>query len=993
MKILLFLIIGALCFSCGKGDKGSNQAVKTPVYRDSPQTSPSLGNVAYKASFKHEHAYLALNKKSPLPSFEDEKYTQALVTRDPSDKVLNYQTYEEGLRTVRIEGLHIVLGGEDSHWSYDLIRKAADVRKLEIFAHTLIIKDAIELAQARVSIRAQKVVFEDNGQIITSPVAKTELPEIQKDGANGLKAGDIHIAAEKIEGADFQPVLIATGGAGQGAGPGVAGARGHNARIVEGRDIHYYVYNKCVDYGRRRGDICEKVKKKGRPAGNGKNAQVGGRPGRGGVGGSIQIISLNDIKVSHSNAGGAHGASDIVRAGGEPGKPVVTCRKEYHKRKGCHRAKKGADARPIVLEGERGEVGEFLFIQGQDFYSEAVAFFYNQYAKDVYLARHQDKAQAAFQELIDYALKIESASPILSAAVVEAKGHLQKINLRLDYFGNTKTWAPKLSFAAAAKLFRKEGASNLKLYFLAKRLNARINELGEERESLKELQDALFENIEDARARITQTVHNSLNLRRGLNNLKVAENEFNFELQKLKEEIKKMAQRNLRVPLWEKAIGAISAASKTIPVGQPSFGAVGAGLDLVAKTLKNKYSANDILRDIPTLSSRFEGFNWKKANAQLNEKLARLDPREFGKFESNEEKLAYLKEIGAFASPMVNAVSEQVKLWKEREVSKSALEQEMQEIRKAHPVYQKVLNKLDKLLVKKQEFIILARGLTQSINADLGGISSNYAAIAYAYGDLVKLGGRFRPEFKKAMTALETRAKNRMEYYAYNLSKAFGYQFLENFPSTLNLSGFYSKAERILARDAGQFETLDHLNTVFLDEVSNLVDWVAKLSTARRELERTLELDPAEVEALNNGEEIFLDLTSLDFFGGNKQNTRLLSVELDESSLYHGHGAGEMRFEHIGSSTVYKDEKVYFFSQEEGSSFKWISSLDSSGLFHSTPSFMNGGGLRSVLDISPGVEVFAMPGARSFIKTGLKAKNANFKNIKVRIKFSFEHKL
>lgn len=988
MKTTIYPIFFLLILACGKNNGGvSNEPAPTKQIQDS-------GRALYRPFFKYEHAYLSLDKRGAKASFEDEKYTAVIVARDEKETKLNYKTFEKGLRSVKIEGLQVVLGGENSHPGYDLIRKATDIKELKISAHTLIIQDEIHVAQAKVVLEAQKLVFEGKGKIVTTPVEKTELPAIKTDGVDGLNAGPIFVSAKEISIHHAFPVLVANGGEGQPAGPGLDGGRGHDAKIVARNNIHFFQKTATISGGRRRGDRYKTETKKGRRAGNGQNAQAGGRPGRGGEGGMISVNGPDANSIMTSNTGGIHGKPDIFRKGGAPGRPATTCARINGKTKDCVTATKGADAAPHVLNGSKGWNGAVIRRPVGSYYSDHVAFHLGQHAKDMYLARHVKEAERAFNYLRDYAAKIGEESPVLSAALEDADTHLQKIGMRLDFFGNSQTWTPKISFPVAEKLFKTEGSRNLKLYFLSAYFKEQAEEASLDYGKLKDLQDELLLNIEAKRENVTKHVNDSVKLAASLEELETARDEFEFELKLLEAKIQRMAKQNLRIPFLEKAAGFISAASKAIPVGQPTFGAAGLGLDFLTETLKEKRNVRAILGHIPSLADSFKGFDWRKANEELNEKLNRLDPREFGKLGSNKEKLEYLEEVGAFASPLAKAVSDQTRQWKEREVSKSALQEEMNKIRSSHKVYQKVMNKLDKLLAKKEEFLILAKALNSSIRSELNDISQNYTALAYIYDDIHQLQGQFKAEFQKAMVRLEARAKDRINYYAYVLSKAFQYQYLTGHISEINLDNFYKRAKGLLVQDGVKLsDMLGLLNELFLDEQSKLVKKTTLFSAARHSLEKTIQLSKAQMEAINRGEDIYLDFTSLEFFGDNKENIRLLGVELAENSLlYQRSRSYEVVFEHVGESIVYKNGSAYFFSHNDSTgAFKWISSVQGGFIHHSGPSVSNGEDLRSSLDLPSDTQVFALPGGRSFIKMSASGKEPKLKEAFVRIEYSFEH--
>lgn len=982
--LLIFALLAAL--GCGKGGGGTAPLSGDGNWVLKPGDSKS-------PRFKYRHTFLSLNKKGQAPAMGDERYSSWTVYRDPGRKKLNHARFGKGVRVVDIQAAKLVLGGEGSHSVYELIRKTNDVANLKIKAHTLVVQDVVHVAQAKVEISANKVIFKGGGKIITSPWSKSELPPAGHDGEAGLKAGDIFVNAAEMEVRASSPVLVARGGKGQAAGPGKHGARGVNAKVVAGGHYYYYYRSKCERYGGLEGGTrCQTDERKGWPSKNGQNAIRGGKPGAGGKGGRVflsssTIVDGGDLETLADVTGGLHGKPDILRRGGAPGRPARTCKNVQGKEKECRVAKKGSDARPFVISGERGPRGSAAKTLDQGADAEAF-FFYHEYAKDLYLAGHRQKARRAFEKIAGETQKNSERSPRAAALAQASRAWLQKLDMRLDYFGHRKGWAPKLSFPAAARLFEREGRRNLKVYFLSRELSGALADLGRKKSAMRELKDELYWEIENARQNVTAAVRNSVNLSKSLGDLESAEEEFQLELARLEKLIREKAKRNLKIPFWRKSLELISAASKSVPVGQPSFGAAGAGLDMALKLFDGRYTSRSFFKEVPSVARKFKNFNWEAAVEELGEKLRKLDPKVLQNLSSNEAKLDYLKEVGAFAKPLAKAIKEQTALWKKREVSRDSLEREMDKIKKSHPVYRKVVEKLEALLAKKTEFRMLAEAFHGSLMDSMEKIRSNALAYAYAHDDLADLAGKFKADFKTSLKALENSSKRRLRGYAYTLARAYEYRYLEPFPGEPDLEAFYIKAARLLRQNAPREDIYAKLEELFGAEVSSLVEMIARQSRKRDVMAKKIDLNQAQLASLNRGESVFLNFSEPKFFGGLKENIRLLSVRLDESSVWSGEG--EALFEHLGSGPVYKGEKAYFFTRSQEDVQKWISRAADAQLRHSSPSAEQGDALRALLGMEAQIEVFAKPQGRSFVKLSL-SPGLKLKTASALLMYSFEH--
>ena len=983
MNTLFYLLICVTFLACGKGNKGTSE--QQLLSANAPQEE-KINNRPY---FKYEHSFSSLGVKGVKPKLTNDKYVSYTISRNKDLTKLNYNQFEKGTREVIIQGIEVILGGENSHNVFELIRKTTDVAKLNIYAHTIVIHDEIHVAQADVELHAVKIIFKAGGKINTTPVSKSELPKTYLDGVNGLNAGSIKINAFKVENESSEAVLFAHGGSGQAAGPGVHGARGRDAKIVKSPDYTFYKYYKCENRGAERGDYCEKKKKSGWKSGDGKDAKVGGMPGRGGKGGTITLGTDVFESLTVSNKGGLHGHSDILRVGGKAGRPLVTCSYIINKRKNCVRAKNGRNASAKKHDGKEGEKGPVIKTFKRPDLGRAL-YQYNEFGKDLYMNHFYDEAVNVYRYLKELVKSSNPESYVLFSVNSEISTMLHNLDLRLDFYGNPRSWVPKLGFVAASKAFVNEGEQNLRLFFLSKILRRKYETLELKRGDIKELQSELFKRIKLNRHSITENVINSNQLKHSLERLSVAKEEFELELQKIEESIRNTARKNLKVPFFQKALETVALAAKVVPVGQPSFGAVGIGVDLLKESIYSNKSFGQLLEKAPEVSESFEEFDWKGATLELQRKLDSLNPLELARIKGTKKKLDYLKDLGAFAGPIADAIAKQRKIWKDAEVSKSSLEKEINRIKMKHADFQRVIGKLHVLLNEKEIFLGQMRVFQTSILKKLNQIDSDFLAIAHSYEELESPEFNLGNRFKNSLIKLNSDTLRRFNYYSYILSKAYVYKYARPFPGKMILDSFYRKCEFLIAQNATNSETLERIKDMFQSEVSALVEVVVLGTKARDELATTIELSDGELRALNGGSSIYLDFTELSFFGKNKENIRLKAIKLEEDSGFDGGDGEEIRFEHVGEGMVSKGGKFYFFTQDVSNSGNWISNLVGGEIYHSTPSAESGDEIRALLGMSDGQPVYTAPTGRTFIKVSTtKGLTLNWANI--RVEYTFEH--
>jgi len=135
----------------------------------------------------------------------------------------NYQSWAKGARTIQIAAKRLVLDAADTTTLASRFDGRSDVRRLDIYAETVVVRRPIRVPGAEVHIHAQELRFEDvNGvrsSIDTTPPSQSGQPPFATAGANGLNAGDIYAAVKTFySDSNFSPRFVMNGGNGQPGG-------------------------------------------------------------------------------------------------------------------------------------------------------------------------------------------------------------------------------------------------------------------------------------------------------------------------------------------------------------------------------------------------------------------------------------------------------------------------------------------------------------------------------------------------------------------------------------------------------------------------------------------------------------------------------------------------------------------------------------------------------------------------------------------------------
>ena len=1017
MYNIIHLLLLLFLFACGKN---GNQKILGPDEVQVKQTS-------FQKSFpviSNQDQLLSLDGQQQLPNPLSSSYYQVNITHEET-KSLNYQSFPKGTKKIHLKGKTIELqntqNGPQSEL-YHLLKDTYDVSNVVIEADEVYIYDPLRLRHASVEIRARRLVFARKGRINITPISlSSSAPQFQ-DGKDGLNAGKIKLFIDEFYGGypDY-PVLIANGGNGQAAGPGINGARGTDAKIVHGENHYQYREEIChldpeprpgryliPKYGR----YCEWSRAKiGRAASNGKDAKVGGMPGAPGNAGII----ISTLQVPYQLLGGIAGKQDSLREGGAPGNPITSCKydkgdRSRSKTYDCVNVKKGKDARPKRQLIAKGNPGGMELVK-DDWMNDGYILNHLAYAKDIYIANNPQLALKEFSLLAEKLKKSNHKSVISMKAYSDISSLTSQIKMHLDYFGNPIGWVPNFNLGITYSLYEEEVRRNIALIFKTKTLIKKIQNQQNTQRELESLRKDAVESIEDKSKQINQISSLHVNLQQELENLEISQEEFEFELKKLEEEIKKMAKRNLKVPFMEKAVRFFAVASKAIPVGQPSFAAAGIGLEFLYDSMNGDRNAFDILTQVPNVASEFKEFDWSEASNKLKTSIDKMG------IESLKEKLAqarnakerraikieHLEEIQNFTTGIYKKISIEMNRWKQRETNQNALEAEIAKIKNSHPVYGKTVDKLEKLLYEKQTFMVQINQFQVQMSDIARAIEADYILLANITEDYNSNMQSSLSEFENHLKLVYRRAYDRIRYYRYLLAKSYSYRLMKQYPISYDATSFINKFEQTLTNSSEFSESkVEEVFVLFENELSEIVASmiidIEDRGTART-LSKEYLLTESELEKLNRGEEVFLDFTQSDFYGKNKEDLRLLNIELLDCFEVQGdkNGEFELIFSHVGKSLLRKNGQDYLFLHDKGEKqgqFKWSSyySFYSNSLHSSKVDLSSDSLLFILLDRNHDRNITShiRPGARSFIRAKLeKSKDTKIANAIVKINYSF----
>lgn len=1035
MKMLF--MAGLLVLSaCGKQEEKNYYTAPVHVIETAtPEEVPEGENYVYGRTvepiskpYEFNFEIKTFNYKKALPQGTEAEFFKVFEARNIELKYFNHQIYEKGTRELTIHGKNIILNAEDAQGILALINDALDLSKLTIEADTLTVETGVNLPQTNLTIHARELFFTRAGFINTTPKSLTFPAEQFMDGLPGLNAGNIELnvlALNYEKGEREVDMLIANGGDGQRAGAGKNGARGFDAHIVELPNFRSYETPLCDRSISRAGTGAATNKsrsKQGRHAGNGQDATPGGAPGVGGQAGEI-LLNADHI-VSVSQKGGISGQPAVITFGGEPGQPATTCKlhvscKGYKKVYECVTAVKGKDVESpmpkVVVQPFKREQ-----IRPKAWLTDSILNYNIKFMEELYFRGHIETAILEKYKIESYLNTEKDLSPNAMLAKNKLQALEYQMASRLDFYGNPAGWTPSFNFNLNFRAFKSEVERSLKTLFYTELLRTKLEANDSIVQTSKSFQAELIADAKNSEDKLSELITSTTKFVESLDELAVARNEFNFELKKVEEKIREMAQGNLAEPFMSKAVKVFAAASKVIPVAQPALALVGQGVEMVHRMAQSKDPVSIMLNEVPDFLGNVSKVDFKAAGDQLNQKLSDISITKLGEFskapenETSEQRINRLKNdfnskkelIGDmidFYKPIVNSVKEQTEMMRAREVSKSALEQEIEKIKSKHKMFNRVSKLLETVHIKQEETNLLLQKTQTQISVNFQKIAENLLLVSDLY---TELGSASKIQSHKLHSLLDNfseRATNNLKFYHYKLAKSYEYKNLIPYRGELDLAQIFSATMDLISsgQDHPSGSDIDYMMLAYENELSKVTSQTFnsfERGNRNLSIRKKVFLSKDEIKVLNTEKVVYLDLSSSEDFGVHRENVRLENIQITPKATGN-YGDLEIMVEHDKKSVIRRGMNNYVFSHTDDNlnQHLWITSLNlpTNTLSMSETSKEDFRTLEAILGSNLKIDkLYANPSARGFYKVSLSKSEAEIvlDELEIEFEITFQHK-
>lgn len=513
----------------------------------------------------------------------------------------------------------------------------------------------------------------------------------------------------------------------------------------------------------------------------------------------------------------------------------------------------------------------------------------------------------------------------------------------LDYFGNPAGWVPLVSLEISSAMFDQEIDYALNAMYLSYWVQHNFENLSDQHSAI---QDALESNSKEVSSLTSE--FNALSsaatiAARKFESLTVESNELKLEINDLHQELIKRAEKEIKdeekrrkkFGFFKSAASFMGSVCSAIPL--PATQIIGAGLTGVSEiNLDDPLSLDNLT---VALGATTNAVNSYSSFAKQNSVAMQGIQDQTSGLSSIGSGLQIATEISTAAGPLVSGFNEISEASKSAGVPNSKVQARLQKLMSESPEFKNVQSRLTAVLNKRQEIyanLVQMNDRITEINTEIPNLT---LAINQFAVELAKPAMDLDPSTVEFVKDMEQRATERLVRYQYYMAKAYEYRVLKQYPGDFGMENIVNK---IAAMGEGSQSAVltpdqfDVLKIIYQEQLKVITDRIYSDFTANGASERTgvryLEITPTDLEYLNNGEQIALNLyNSGSFrFSSDEQDIRIVDIDIDSYEYFDGTTDVEtfkLNIEHSGISKFQLNDNVYTFnhySVDNTSRIKWI---------------------------------------------------------------------
>ena len=533
----------------------------------------------------------------------------------------------------------------------------------------------------------------------------------------------------------------------------------------------------------------------------------------------------------------------------------------------------------------------------------------------------------------DYTAQFQKLPPDtqrqLCQSQVEFDALANQLQSGLDYFGNPRDWVPMLSFEVNVLAFSQEVDRALSVFYLCRWVEEKNNSLVDQKNAVEQLRTQAMDQIQLLQEQYSVQVNQIIP---AVNEKLVAIGQKQYE--------KQQELNALRIALTDTAqqigsnktgiftcldmastglggIGKIIGSLNSIPVIGFGFGGIGSVMEVIGSSITK---GTDIYKKEtaynPQQIEQYTGYSQQWIAAMDGIDLTNVNTF-LGTYTQNYQQLSL---------PANQEMGLSENFVKKIQAPKDEMEKELQRL--ADQQLGPYLDDLNKLVEQRAGYsrqLICEVSKTQAIAGQIG---YNLTAIEQYDQTRLELAGKLNPAVVEFVQDMKSRAKDTLDKYAYYLARAYEYRMLKPYPGTINLAQLDEEIGQFTwdPKNAGWSDAMiAALKTAYKEDLdtvcSSIYDDYASSAKIERSSHAILELTQDEIDLLNSGQKVQVNLVELGLFFPQEEAVRITGIDIRQAgtvSHIEGTSSGsevcKIRVEHSGRSQFRYDGQVYAFS-------------------------------------------------------------------------------
>jgi hypothetical protein len=580
------------------------------------------------------------------------------------------------------------------------------------------------------------------------------------------------------------------------------------------------------------------------------------------------------------------------------------------------------------------------------------------YAKEAYLRLNSDFTNTTFNEYVkqieEYKNSVEWTSigavekKEVETAETEMRAILYRIEQNLDYFGNPVAWVPMLSFEINKGVFEQEIESAINVMYLNYWLKKNKENQQSRIEASQQAIGVIETEISDNQKAIETLIKDIDNIQDQTLIIGNAIDTLTKKTESLRSELERKAEKNVtKRARINKTAGILSAIAKITPAVCSFFGPIGTGIgsavgglasmgsNILSKSANGGNNMNSVTNFIESTSSVFQSDKDFKNIAEVVKMLKDTTTKEQPTPTENKPKIPSFDEMYVITKPVLESMQNLSKVFLTNTISTEQIQAELNKLMSESKEFTNLLKNADSLNRRKEELIQRLATTFNTINTTITAIQKGVISLDGLKETVFNGSCQQNLRAMQYLDDMERNARERLLKYHYYMAKSYEYRTLEVYPTTLNITTLLEKTietNKDKTLTAEEFKSFKGFYDAALSDVKEAI--IQKFNTRNEYSGKvSVALSKEELETLNSGESITINIVERGFMPAHRENLRIagFAVETIRTHSEGTHGSVddfELKLEHSGKSMLRKDGEFYYFNHTNPASnipsIQWI---------------------------------------------------------------------